>query len=174
MSAAAKQVTARPVPSPIGATVDTFCLMMPSGLITNYFTTNPLVYLKDDSVGKVYIASKDPSVKITAITIQAMNVPSASWPADAALITATGFGDGKLKLSNGEAPMTNPNGFTFEAGGTIVSKSSLNISGLFGNATFSPWGAGKNPEPIGAPPPIIMTPPPPKVNIRIRFTLTPT
>ena len=165
---------APPVPSTIGAMVDTFCLMTPSGLIKNLFTTNPLVYLKDDSVGKVFIASKDRTVKITGITIQAMNVPSATWPADAVLIGATGYGEGKLMLSNGAAPMTTATGFTFNAGGTILSTSSMNISGLFGNATFSPWGAaGKNPDPIGAPAPIIMSPPPANVNMRIRFTLTP-
>ena len=164
----------KPVPSPVGAMVDTFCLMTPSGLITNFFTTNPLVYLKDDSVGKVFISSKDSSVKITAITIQGMAGPSATWPADAALITAVGYGPGKLMLSNGAAPMTTPTEFTFDAGGTVVSKCSLNISGLFGTATFTPWGAVRNPDPVGVPAPIIMTPAAGRVNMRIRFTLTPT
>jgi hypothetical protein len=78
MSKTTAKSVPKPVPSPVGAMVDTFCLMTPSGLITNFFTTNPLVYLKDDSVGKVFISSKDSSVKITAITIQGMAGPSAT------------------------------------------------------------------------------------------------
>jgi hypothetical protein len=166
-----------PPRSTVGPVIDTYFLLTPSG-IKNIYTTNAnvisLEISETDGVGKVNIGSKDQSAKLTAITIQGMSGAAAAWPADKDLITSNAYGIGKLIYGKNGVSLTTRKGFLFNNGGTIMYNAGLSISGLLANENSVVWGSpGKNPDPIGAPPPFGVSGGPGNVNVRIRFQLAP-
>ena len=96
-----------------------------------------------------------------------MKTPSATWPAEVALMKANGYNGTKLVLSKGSVSSTGPKGFMFGSDGIPVKGATLNIKGMWGTAV---WGE-KNPDGVGAPPPSNAKGGSGNVNTRIRFML---
>jgi hypothetical protein len=137
-------------------------------MISNVYSADPTLTVTPAAVGKVNIVSSDSTKRISGIAIHGMKGSSPTWPADTALMTATGYTGTKLVLAKGTSSLTSTTGtgFKFNSGGTIVSGPNLNVSGMFGTQV---WGT-QNPDSIGAPPPGAPTGTP-NVNTRMRFTV---